>query len=99
LNCIEIANDLLPNCGLESCTDGRFVDEDKSPNVEDDTDDDKGSNGFNSDVGRALRSDGNILKLGEVSSDVIMQSALPLLLLGDGFHSESRAGVIPIKIN
>lgn len=82
-----------PICGLESCTDGRFVDADKSPNVEDDADDDKGSKGFNSDVGRALRSDGNILKLGEVSSDVIIQSAL--LLLGDGFHSESRAGVIP----
>jgi hypothetical protein len=46
-------------------------------------------------VGRALRSDGNILNPGEVSSDV-MQSALALLLLGDGFHSKSRAGVIPV---
>ena len=85
-----------PGCTPESCPEGRLVGADKSPSVADGPDDANGSNGFIRDVGRALRSDGNILKLGEVSSDV-MQSAL--VLLGDGFHSKSRAGVIPIEIH
>lgn len=55
-----------------------------------------GSSGFNNEVGRALRNKGNRLHVvGDASNDVIIQSE-QLLLLGDGFHSKSRAGTIPI---
>lgn len=87
----------LPGRVAESWPEEGFADVAKSPNVPGASQGAEGSIGFNSEVGRALRSNGNRLQdVGDESSDVIIQSE-QLLLLGDGFHSKSRAGMIPVR--